>query len=316
MADIVGLRSVWTELYSKTLPNLARVRDPAQPKWPVNFDHCFARIILDNTIGEGQEQWDTRLKRPPIKHMSGEQLKRAIDLAERIRDGKEDLVALDLQSLETRGKSDKKYKKTPSELASPEPKASNSHTQENAPSDSGIMKRKKVEQPDGDGAMPLVKKPKTSGRQSTLAFATAAKQGSSLPSPPVSQDGMPDLSPTLMKIKSHAALTPYRRRLYSALLSVPRGRYTTYAALSDFLNSSARAVGNGMRNNPFAPEVPCHRVLASDGSIGGFGGSWGIDGRNASKKFQLLKEEGVKFDSKGNVRGPPFTDFVALLEDG
>ena len=119
-----------------------------------------------------------------------------------------------------------------------------------------------------------------------------------------------------MRIKTHPALTPYRKRLYTALLSVPKGRYTTYAALSDFLNSSARAVGNGIRNNPLAPDVPCHRVLASDGSIGGFGGSWGVDSKNAAEKFAMLKDEGVRFDTKGKAAGTLFEDFVNLLEVG
>ena len=75
--------------------------------------------------------------------------------------------------------------------------------------------------------------------------------------------------------------------------------------------SCARAVGNAMKNNPFAPEVPCHRVLASDGSLGGFKGSWGEEGTYASLKHQLLAEEGVKFDSRGRVKGPVFREFHA-----
>ena len=79
--------------------------------------------------------------------------------------------------------------------------------------------------------------------------------------------------------------------------------------MSDYLKSSARAVGNGMRNNPFAPEVPCHRVLAADGSIGGFHGDWGKDGKYAAKKVELLRSEGIKFDGKGKVVGQPFRNF-------
>jgi methylated-DNA-[protein]-cysteine S-methyltransferase len=84
--------------------------------------------------------------------------------------------------------------------------------------------------------------------------------------------------------------------------------------MSDYITATshktcARAVGNAMRNNPFAPEVPCHRILSSDGSIGGFGGHWGEEGKFAGKKKELLGEEGVKFDSKGKVKGQPFRDF-------
>lgn len=313
MANNKDLQQAWTELYSKILPSLARARDPAQRQWPVRLDHCFARIILDNTVGEGREQWDKRLKRPAVKNMSREQLQNAIELAGRIKDGKEDLVALDLQSLEARGKSDKKYKeKSPASGADD----LNSSSPGNVRSPRRMLKRKNAENDDADAALGFSKKPKTSGKQATLSFALTPKQAGRLPSPPASEDEKLDLLATIRQIQSHQALTPYRKRLYGALLSVPKGRYTTYAVLSDFLGSSARAVGSGMRNNPFAPDVPCHRVLASDGSIGGFGGSWGADGENTGKKHELLNKEGVKFDSKGKVRGPPFEDFVDLLEGG
>ena len=73
--------------------------------------------------------------------------------------------------------------------------------------------------------------------------------------------------------------------------------------------SSARAVGSAMRNNPFAPTVPCHRVLAADGKLGGFGGDWGAEGRFAGEKRELLRSEGIRFDGKGKVVGSPFTGF-------
>lgn len=123
------------------------------------------------------------------------------------------------------------------------------------------------------------------------------------------EEEVPDFKAILGRIQTQGGLTPYRRRLYTILLSVPRGRYTTYAAMSDYLKSSARAVGNGMRNNPFAPEVPCHRVLAADGSIGGFKGSWGKDGKYADKKIKLLRSEGVRFAGNGKVVGEPFRSF-------
>jgi len=64
-----------------------------------------------------------------------------------------------------------------------------------------------------------------------------------------------------------------------------------------------------MRNNPFAPDVPCHRVLAANGSIGGFNGDWGKDGKYANRKIELLRSEGVRFDGSGRVVGEPFTKF-------
>ena len=55
-------------------------------------------------------------------------------------------------------------------------------------------------------------------------------------------------------------------------------------------------MGSAMKNNPYAPHVPCHRVVKSDGSIGGFGGQ--IKGKKIQEKISLLKKEGIKF--KGN----------------
>lgn len=105
-------------------------------------------------------------------------------------------------------------------------------------------------------------------------------------------------------------LTQFRQRVLLALCQVPRGRFTTYAALSDHLHSSARAVGNGLRNNPFAPRVPCHRVIAADKSLGGFGGDWGKEGRYAGEKVRLLREEGVIVDmDKWRVTGEVWKAF-------
>ncbi len=85
--------------------------------------------------------------------------------------------------------------------------------------------------------------------------------------------------------------TACERRVYDLLTSrVPKGRVTSYAALAKALNSSARAVGGAMRRNPFAPAVPCHRVVCADGSLGGFSGRM-----DNPRKEALLREEGVTF---------------------
>jgi len=81
------------------------------------------------------------------------------------------------------------------------------------------------------------------------------------------------------------------------------------------LGSSPRAVGNALRNNPFAPIVPCHRVVATGGLLGGFKGKIGPrDGEGhltLQEKRALLRKEGVRFDGKGTGRvvGTPFTAF-------
>ncbi|CAN0536123.1 unnamed protein product, partial [Ectocarpus sp. 8 AP-2014] len=51
---------------------------------------------------------------------------------------------------------------------------------------------------------------------------------------------------------------------------IPAGKISTYGGVANVLNSSARAVGGALRGNPFAPVVPCHRVVMSDLTIGGF----------------------------------------------
>jgi methylated-DNA-[protein]-cysteine S-methyltransferase len=93
------------------------------------------------------------------------------------------------------------------------------------------------------------------------------------------------------------------QRVYTLLLAIPPGRVTTYAHLARALSSSPRAVGGALRNNPFAPEVPCHRVIASDGYVGGFKGDWekAPSGVNQSMKLQLLSEEGVQFTPDGKL---------------
>ena len=79
----------------------------------------------------------------------------------------------------------------------------------------------------------------------------------------------------------------FTERCYTLLKKVPRGKVTTYKALAHALNTKAyRAVGNAMNKNPYAPQVPCHRVINSDGSLGGFTSGIG-------NKISLLKKEGI-----------------------
>ena len=64
-------------------------------------------------------------------------------------------------------------------------------------------------------------------------------------------------------------------------------------------------VGNALRNNPFAPYIPCHRVIASNHFIGGFFGEWGRahkTGTRCDQKLQLLKSEGVEFNVGGYLK--------------
>ncbi len=84
----------------------------------------------------------------------------------------------------------------------------------------------------------------------------------------------------------------FNEKAYAMLKKVPKGYVTTYKELAKTLNTKAyRAVGNAMRKNPYAPVVPCHRVVKSDGSIGGFGGK--TSGNKINEKIKLLLSEGV-----------------------
>lgn len=79
----------------------------------------------------------------------------------------------------------------------------------------------------------------------------------------------------------------FNERCYALLRTVPKGKVTTYKALAVKLKTKAyRAVGNAMNKNPYAPAVPCHRVIKSDGSLGGF--AYGSEAKRT-----LLKKEGV-----------------------
>jgi len=81
--------------------------------------------------------------------------------------------------------------------------------------------------------------------------------------------------------------TPFQEKVYLLTKEIPRGKVTTYKLLAESLNTKAyRAVGQALKHNPYAPVVPCHRVINSDGSLGGF-----AFGRK--RKMELLKKEGI-----------------------
>lgn len=91
-------------------------------------------------------------------------------------------------------------------------------------------------------------------------------------------------------------VSSFAQRVYDRLCRVPKGKVTTYRELAHVLNSKAyRAVGLALRSNPYAPNVPCHRVVQSDGSIGGFKGT--TCGQPVEEKIALLKGEGVRVEN-------------------
>ncbi|KAI7860328.1 6-O-methylguanine DNA methyltransferase [Circinella umbellata] len=115
--------------------------------------------------------------------------------------------------------------------------------------------------------------------------------------------------------KTTRPLTAFQYKVYDLCSQIPRGQVSTYKAISDALNGGPRAVGQALRINPFCPlPIPCHRVIASDMSIGGFSGGWGDCQFVADKKAKLAKE-GCKFNDhyqfESNIDGKKviFTDF-------
>ncbi len=95
-------------------------------------------------------------------------------------------------------------------------------------------------------------------------------------------------------------VTPFRAKVYEAAAKIPAGRVSTYALVAESISCKcARAVAQALRHNPFAPQVPCHRVIASDGSLKGFGGSSSPEA--LGRKRALLLQEGVPFDEKGVI---------------
>jgi AraC family transcriptional regulator of adaptative response/methylated-DNA-[protein]-cysteine methyltransferase len=83
-------------------------------------------------------------------------------------------------------------------------------------------------------------------------------------------------------------LTPFQRAVYRVVARIPKGETRTYAQVASAIGrpKAVRAVGNALNRNPFAPLVPCHRVIRSDGSVGGFASG-------PRKKKALLRREGA-----------------------
>jgi O-6-methylguanine DNA methyltransferase len=81
-------------------------------------------------------------------------------------------------------------------------------------------------------------------------------------------------------------------RIYKIVATIPKGKVATYGQIAQLAGNpkAARAVGMCMKTNPFAPQVPCHRVVGSDGRLVGYSG-----GKGVSTKKSMLRKEGVQF---------------------
>ena len=89
-----------------------------------------------------------------------------------------------------------------------------------------------------------------------------------------------------MKLKG----TKFQLKVWNYLKKIPRGKVKTYSQVAKSIGKplAVRAVANAIGKNPLAPQIPCHRVIRSDGSLGGYSGKGGI-----KTKRLLLKKEGI-----------------------
>ena len=83
--------------------------------------------------------------------------------------------------------------------------------------------------------------------------------------------------------------TRFQVKIWKFLKKIPPGKVMTYKEIAVFLNmpKAARAVANACAKNPYPPSIPCHRVIRSDGKLGGYSGPGGL-----KTKKKLLKKEG------------------------
>lgn len=96
----------------------------------------------------------------------------------------------------------------------------------------------------------------------------------------------------------------FKEKVYSLVKKVPKGKVTTYKEIANALGTAAyQAVGNIMAKNQggflSGGNIPCHRVVSSDGKIGGFCGC--KCGEPICQKKKLLEKEGIKFDKDNNI---------------
>ncbi len=84
--------------------------------------------------------------------------------------------------------------------------------------------------------------------------------------------------------------TKFQLKVWNYLKTIPKGTVKTYKQVAIAIKSpnSARAVANACGKNPYTPKIPCHRVIRSDGGLGGYSGRGGI-----TKKLRLLRSEKV-----------------------
>ena len=91
--------------------------------------------------------------------------------------------------------------------------------------------------------------------------------------------------------------TKFQKKVWNSIADIPEGKVLTYQELAIKIGypNSFRAVATACGKNPYIPEIPCHRVIRKDGSLGGYNAKGGI-----KRKKYMLKKEGHKFN-KGKI---------------
>ncbi|MEK6835371.1 MAG: MGMT family protein [Nanoarchaeota archaeon] len=93
----------------------------------------------------------------------------------------------------------------------------------------------------------------------------------------------------------------FNEKVYKLCKKIPKGKISTYKEIANALNTKAyRAVGNALNKNPYAPEIPCHRVIGSNGDLVGFASG-------LKNKSKLLKKEGI------NIKNNKVLDFEKVF---
>ena len=84
--------------------------------------------------------------------------------------------------------------------------------------------------------------------------------------------------------------TKFQVKVWRYIKKIPRGSIKTYSQVAKAIGKplAVRAVANAIAKNPYSPQIPCHRVIRADGSLGGYSGKGGL-----KKKKKLLKKEGI-----------------------
>ena len=92
----------------------------------------------------------------------------------------------------------------------------------------------------------------------------------------------------IKKTKKWNKLTEFQKKVYEITYKIPEGKISTYGQVAQVMGDKfySRAVGNALNKNPYAPVIPCHRVIRSDGFVGGFAS--GLE-----KKIDLLRKENI-----------------------